>query len=114
MAEGDYLITDIATIDSTEGKPPLLRLALAPVKTAEGTTKAGASAFALELPPRALEATPLAKGDRVRASHRPYGLAFARAADDQPFFLVLADAWTMDLRTRMVSDPGIGNASRSD
>lgn len=104
VSEGDYRVTDIATIAGDDGKPPMLRLALAPVATHNAKTAPFAAPFTLDLPPRALEATPLVTGDLVRARHRPYGLAFSRGADDQTFFLVLADAWTKELQTRVVGN----------
>jgi hypothetical protein len=59
----------------------------------------------------------LVPGDLVQASHRPYGLAFARVdqtaaktgsasgqtAADTPFFLVLADAWHHELAPRALA-----------
>lgn len=94
VSEGDYRVTAVAAVD---GKPDLLRLTMEPLA-------AGAAGFRLDLPQRALGERRLAAGDIVSARHRPYGIEFARADRQEPFFLVLADDWHRDLQTRALAN----------
>jgi hypothetical protein len=96
VAEGDYRVLAVATVD---GSPDMLRLTLEPA-----VAVAGASGFLLDLPRQALADRPLGPGDVVSAHHRPYGLEFARGGTRDSFFLVLADEWHRDLQTRVISN----------
>jgi hypothetical protein len=85
---GDYRIEKIAALDA---RPGMLRLALA---------HDDGRAFFLLLPRATVETQQLARGDTLRVSEQPYGLAFARAELKQPFFLALADDWQRELAPR--------------
>ena len=112
MAQGHYTVVEMAVV---EGQPDLVRLRLQamttpptpdqPVAQAQLPASAQPIAFELLLPREAAERGQLAAGRTVAALHRPYGLAFATvtpqgAAD--PFFLVLDDAWHLELASRPV------------
>lgn len=95
-AAGDYRVLAVAEV---QDRPGMLRLALAPLPATgspdQAHTEPTQASLWLTLPQQALAQRPLAAGDQVRALPRPYGMAFAHAADGEAFFLVLADA---DLR----------------
>ena len=112
VAQGHYTVVEMAVV---EGQPDLVRLRLQamttpptpdqPVAQAQLPASAQPIAFELLLPREAAERGQLAAGRTVAALHRPYGLAFATvtpqgAAD--PFFLVLDDAWHLELASRPV------------
>ena len=59
---------------------------------------ADAQAFVLNVPVQALGGELPVAGDLLQAQRRDYGVQFARA--DQPFYLVLADAWNAELDSR--------------
>jgi hypothetical protein len=88
---GDYRI-DAVTAAEQPGK---VRLVLEPL----GADRNG---FVLTLPQAALDAQRVARGDTVRVRERAYGFEFARADNQQAFFLVLADAWHRELDPRPV------------
>ncbi len=92
-ADGDYRVVDIAQAD----RPGMLALTLQPAAAGQG------EAFVLVLPARAAEQGGVAVGQTVHAANRPYGVAFARADDQQAFFLVLDDAWHRELDARPVT-----------
>jgi hypothetical protein len=99
-AQGDYRVIDVAAI---EGKPEVLRVSLRAVEAGEDRL----AAFTLDVPRQALGARTLTVGDTVRATPRPYGIEFARAAgpraaEREAFFLVLADDWHAGLEPRAV------------
>ena len=61
----------------------------------------------LLLPRNAAQRVALSPGQTVAAVHRPYGVAFTTvhatgAEDSTPFFLVLDDAWFLELESRPV------------
>jgi len=93
-ADGDYRVTEVAAAD--EARPGMLRLTLAPT-AGEGET------FALLLPQKAVDAGGIAVGEVVRAQNRPYGVEFANAGTQQPFFLVLQDDWYRELGSNPVT-----------
>ncbi len=95
VAEGRYRIVDIAEARSANGAPERLRLTLAP-ESADGES------FVLILPLETIAAGRLDRGDTVLATHRTYGVEFARGDTRQAFFLVVDDAWQRDLRTTPV------------
>ena len=93
MAEGDYRITEVA---ETADRPGQWRLTLqAPAGGMPDT-------WVLRLPRAVAEREGLAGGQTVRAAQQPYGVAFARAGQAQPFFLVLAEDWQRELPARPV------------
>lgn len=87
---GDYRIEAIV---AAAERPGLLRLELA---------HDDGRAFVLLLPQVTADAQRLVRGDTLRVSEQPYGLAFARAGHARPFFLALADGWRRDLAPRPV------------
>ena len=123
MADGAYRVIEVAEV---EGLPGQLRLTLQAQPAWPATAQAPAvrSAAAAELAaaptgaplqslqwelrlPRALvEREALAPGHLVRAAQQPYGVAFARAEQSRPFFLVLLDEWQRELPARPVQAPG--------
>jgi hypothetical protein len=58
--------------------------------------------FFLYMPQEAFEQSRLAQGSVVTARARAYGLEFANAKAQKPFFLVLADEWFRELQTKIV------------
>jgi hypothetical protein len=104
VAEGDYRVIQVADLAAQGDQPALTRLTLRAVR--------GADEFYLMLPPVVVAQHALAPGLVINARHKPYGLAFAKAAA-QPdgggtaaqaeFFLVLEDHWRQDLAARPVS-----------
>jgi hypothetical protein len=98
VAEGNYEVMNVA---AAQGKPGMLHLRL----KAAGTLTAGRDdngEFTLELPQTALGERGMTSGETVQVRHRPYGYEFARAANREPFFLVLADAWLRELDARPI------------
>ena len=93
-ADGDYRVTEVAAAD--EAQPGMLKLTLAPA-AGEGET------FALGLPRQAVDAGGVAVGQVVRAQNRPYGVEFANAGTQRPFFLVLEDDWYRELGSNPVT-----------
>ena len=94
VAAGEYRV--VAMAPSAE-RPQTVRLSL------EATEPGEARALVLHVPEQALASQPLAVGDRVRASERPYGFEFARAATREAFFLVLYDDWARDMDSHVVA-----------
>jgi hypothetical protein len=94
VAAGDYRIEQV---NPAPDRPGMVRVALQPVADdgADG-------AFVLVLPQLTFDQQGLARGDKVSASERPYGLEFARADTRTAFFLVLADNWKRELDPRPV------------
>lgn len=94
VAEGAYRVIDVAVAPGRAGRLQV---------TLQASERPGPEgALRLLLPARAWEAQGLRQGDLVQATHRPYGVEFARAADRMPFFLALADDWRHELDTRAV------------
>lgn len=94
VAAGDYRIEQV---NPAPDRPGMVRVALQPVANdgADG-------AFVLVLPQLTFDQQGLARGDKVSASERPYGLEFSRADTRTAFFLVLADDWKRELDPRPV------------
>lgn len=90
--DGDYRVAAVAPAD----KPDSVRLMLEPLDMAN------AQPFALTVPTQAFKGELPVAGDRIHAQRRAYGVQFARA--QEPFFLVLADAWTDDLASRPITN----------
>ena len=112
MAEGTYRVIDMAEVD---GQPGQWRLTLqAQTLTAHGAPAAGFAAaeassaprWELRLPQALVEREGLAAGHLLRASPQPYGVAFARAEQARPFYLVLLEEWQRELPARPVQAPG--------
>lgn len=91
VKDGDYRVAAIAP----GNEAGTLRLALEP----QG--QANAEPVVLTLPAQAFGAQAPVVGDLVQARQRAYGVQFARA--EQPFFLVLADAWSAELGSRPIT-----------
>jgi hypothetical protein len=87
---GDYRIENIA---AAADRPDTLRLALA---------HDDGRSFFLLLPQATVDQQRLARGETLRVSEQPYGLAFARVEAQGPFFLALADDWLRELAPRRV------------
>lgn len=87
VAAGDYRVVAMDAV--ADGR---VRLSLQPLA-------GGDAGFALLLPAAAAAAGGVAAGAVVAVRDRPYGWAFAKAGAE-PFFLVLDDAWSGELRTR--------------
>jgi hypothetical protein len=87
---GDYRIENIA---AAADKPGTLRLTLA---------HDDGRSFHLLLPRVTVEQQRLARGETLRVSEQPYGLAFARVQAREPFFLAVADEWLRELAPRRV------------
>ncbi len=98
VAEGNYEVTNVA---AAQGKPGVVHLRLKAAGTATGDRDDN-GAFTLELPRAALGERGITSGETVQVRHRPYGYEFARAANREPFFLVLADAWMRELDARPI------------
>ena len=88
VAAGEYRIVAIAALPGERQ-----RLQLQAVADAQ-------RAFTLDLP---VAAAVLAVGEHIEVQDRAYGLAFARAATREPFFVALADTWRGDLDLRRVT-----------
>ncbi len=98
VAQGDYRIVDVALADA---RPGHLRLTLQRER-ATGEAATPHDTLTLTLPAAAFDASGLQRGGRVAATHRSYGIEFARADDRQAFFLVLEDHWLQELAARPV------------
>ncbi len=98
VAEGDYTVVEVA--DAAD-RPGLLRVKLRMTVPAAGAADAD-EAFDLYLPRANPAASRLAQGQVIRARLRPYGVEFAQGEPQQPFFLVLQDAWYDELRSQPV------------
>ena len=86
--DGTYRVTAV----TPDVRADTVRLGLVP----QGMV--GAEAFVLNVPVGAFGDQPPTTGELVQAQRRAYGVQFARA--DQPFYLVLADAWNAELDAR--------------
>lgn len=96
VAQGPYTV--VAMVAQAD-QPDRLQLRLAPLAPGAAGARAPAD-FTLTLPRETAERARLAVGQVITAEHRPYGLAFATR--DEPFFLVLDDAWHRELGSRVV------------
>lgn len=99
VAQGDYRVVEVA---EAPGEPAQRRLKLQ-AEASMGRPADDENSFWLQLPRPVLAASGVATGQRVTVKQRPHGLAFARAADGEAFFLVLEDAWFRELPSRPVT-----------
>lgn len=90
VAAGDYQVIEVAEVAARPG-----RVALRLQGTGED--------FTLEVPAATLAKNPVAVGDTLTASERPYGVEFAVAKTKNVFFLVLDDATHREIATRPVT-----------
>jgi hypothetical protein len=101
VAQGDYRIVDIAAAEPRPGLGAHVRLTLQRERAAGEAAGAHDTLF-LTLPQATFESTGLGRDQRVAATHRSYGIEFARADTKQAFFLVLEDHWLQELASRPV------------
>ena len=94
VADGDYRVIDLADMVD---RPGMVRLTL------QGETAAGKPEFELYLPKATLQQAQLATGQQIRTRQRPYGIEFARADAQAPFFLALRDEWYRELASHPVT-----------
>lgn len=94
VAAGDYRVIEVAAAPGREGQMRV-RLQAVAGSGAEGE-------FFLYLPPATLAQGGIATGQVVSARTRPYGVEFAQGEPRQAFFLLMADDWFRELRTRVV------------
>jgi hypothetical protein len=92
--DGEYRV---AGMQGVAGRPDRVQLQLVPV---QGDA---ARAFTLVLPQAVAEQHAVGLGVVVRAKAREYGVEFALAATQVPFFLVIEDAVHDELASRKVS-----------
>lgn len=94
VAQGDYKLIELA---AAADRPGFARLTLQPL--------AGGDAGRVELlvPQAVVDTHRLAQGDTINARHRPYGIEFANGQPRAAFFLVVADDWYRELKTRPVT-----------
>jgi hypothetical protein len=97
VADGDYRVIEVTALAD---RPDMLRLRL---ELAVPPAGRASPAFTLELPRQALGARGMGAGEIVRVRNREYGLAFARAQADEPFYLALEDDWHAQLASRLVT-----------
>lgn len=94
VAEGEYRIVEVAEAPARAGT---VRLKLQPVAA---DVKDGE--FFLFMPHEAFDQSRLAQGNVITAKPRAYGTEFAAGKPNRPFFLVLADEWFRELKTKVV------------
>ena len=94
VAAGDYTIVEVADAPARAGT---VRLKLQPVGAG-----AKEGEFFLYMPGEAFEQSRLAQGAVITAKPRAYGTEFAGGVARKPFFLVLADEWFRELKTKVV------------
>lgn len=87
LAPGEFRVTEV-TAAPRAGRVQLM------LQPADAHNR---ESFTLELPEAVLAQAPLAVGDTVAATPRPFGVEFARGAPRQAFFLVLKDDWLREL-----------------
>jgi hypothetical protein len=95
VADGEYKVIEMAAVPDEAGKVRMKLQAVAP------TT--GDKEFVLLLPQEAVERGHVRVGGVITARTRDYGYEFASLNDDKPFFLVLADEWFKELKSRPVA-----------
>lgn len=91
-ADVDYQVLDVGVVPERDG---VARLALRARNSAE--------VVYLDLPRDIPARHHIVAGDLVHAQHEVYGLAFARADQREPFYLVLQDDWHDGLAARPVT-----------
>lgn len=95
VADGEYKVIEMAAVPDEAGKVRMKLQAMAP------TT--GDKEFVLLLPQEAVERGHVRVGGVITARTHDYGYEFASLNDDKPFFLVLADEWFKELKSRPVA-----------
>lgn len=103
LAAGEFRVVEVAAGE----RAGRVQLKLEPTEShgADSAGRSGAGTasregFTLELPERALARTPLATGDRISVTQRPFGVEFSLAATREAFFLVLDDDWYRELAAK--------------
>lgn len=96
VAEGRYRVLEAA---QAPGRPGTTRLTLRMDDPVTGPVPE----FFLYVPDRALGVRPVAAGDLVMASRRPYGFEFAHADTRRAFFLALHDDWAREMGSHAVT-----------
>jgi hypothetical protein len=99
VAQGDYRVIEVAAVP---GEPAQRRVKLQAEATV-GQPADDDNSFWLQLPETVLATSGVGPGQQVQVKQRAHGLAFARAADGEAFFLVLDDAWLRELPGRPVT-----------
>ncbi|WP_310383179.1 hypothetical protein [Roseateles sp.] len=99
VSAGDYKIIDVA---AAADRPGMLRVHLQATAAAASDAPHSLADFYLVLPQLAFEKSQLSAGQLVTAREHAYGLEFANGQSQQPFFLVLSDAWYRELDSRAV------------
>jgi hypothetical protein len=94
VAAGQYRVVQMAAAN----KAGMMALTLAAVEPNQATKE-----FVLTLPQTAVTKSGLAVGDTVEATAQTYGLKFAAAKTQAPFFLVVDDAVFRELTSSAVS-----------
>jgi hypothetical protein len=92
VAAGQYRVIDVAQTPGKDGSTRMTLQALA-----------GAQAFQLDVPDRALAERRVVNGELVQVNVRTYGYEFAHADTQRPFFLALQDDWYQELGSRQVT-----------
>lgn len=101
VAQGEYRIVDVAAAEPRPGLGAQVRLRLQRELPAGQAAGAHDTLF-LTLPQSTFESSGLGRDQRVAATHRSYGIEFARADTKKAFFLVLEDHWLQELASRPV------------
>lgn len=94
VAEGRYRIVEVAQAPDRADTTRLTLRLDEPGQVPE---------FFLYVPDRALGDRPLAAGDLVMATQRPYGFEFAHADTRRAFFLALHDDWAREVGSHAVT-----------
>ena len=94
VAAGDYLLIRVA--DSVE-RPGMLRITLAQAHDA-----ATGQELEISLPRAAFEKGELDVGGVIAIREKAYGLELVNGRTQEPFFLVLADDWFLELGVKPV------------
>lgn len=92
-AAGDYTLIEVAAAPNRPGMARMKLQALAD----------GQAEFFLYLPQHAADQSRLGAGAVVTVKERAYGFEFAKQATQEAFFLVLADDWLRELKTKVVT-----------
>lgn len=94
IAEGDYKVVAVAQAN----QPGKTQLTLVPLAAANATEP-----FNLFVAQADVKRAGVETGQIVHAQKQAYGLAFARADNQQPFALLLDQAWQSDVQPKVVS-----------
>jgi hypothetical protein len=96
VAQGEYRVVQVAAAET----PGMVALTLQ-LASASGPATDD-NAFLLLLPQATHDRSGVGLGTLVQATHRAYGLEFARTDTREAFFLVLQERWMQELQTRPV------------